>query len=88
MPSALLELLFLSSADDNTLFAKHLDDYASAIAKGLVAAVGGKWVVKPKAADTLYRVQVGAFAEKTNAENMAKELQGKGYSTVIKCECS
>ena len=32
----------------------------------------------------LYRVQVGAFSNKKNAENMAKELQAKGYSTVIK----
>lgn len=34
----------------------------------------------------LYRVQVGAFSVKSNAERMAKELQAKGYSTIIKCE--
>lgn len=86
MPSALLELLFISNVEDNALFDKHLDDYALAIAKGLVAAVGAKWVDKPKAADTLYRVQVGAFSDKANADRMAKELQDKGYSTVIKSE--
>ena len=32
----------------------------------------------------LYRVQVGAFSVKSNAEKMAKELQAKGYQTVIK----
>ena len=36
-------------------------------------------------ADTgkLYRVQVGAFAQKANAEKLAAELQGKGYKTYI-----
>ena len=32
----------------------------------------------------LYRVQVGAFSSKANAEKLAKELQSKGYSTIIK----
>lgn len=32
----------------------------------------------------LYRVQVGAFSSKANAEKLAKELKGKGYSTIIK----
>lgn len=34
----------------------------------------------------LYRVQVGAFANKSNAEKLAKELRSKGYSTIIKEE--
>jgi N-acetylmuramoyl-L-alanine amidase len=38
---------------------------------------------KPK---TLYRVQVGAFGVKSNAENLAKELRLKGYQTIIKEE--
>jgi N-acetylmuramoyl-L-alanine amidase CwlA len=32
----------------------------------------------------LYRVQVGAFASKANAEKLAAELRAKGYSTIIK----
>ena len=86
MPSALLELLFISNAEDNALFDNHLDDYALAIAKGLVAAVGEKWVNKPKAQKTIYRVQTGAFYSKANAEKQAKELRGLGYSTAIKRE--
>ncbi len=34
----------------------------------------------------LYRVQVGAFHNRQYAENMAKELQSKGYQTIIKEE--
>lgn len=31
----------------------------------------------------LYKVQVGAFSNKSNAERLAQELKGKGYSTMI-----
>lgn len=34
----------------------------------------------------LYRVQVGAFSTKANAEKLAAELKAKGYSTIIKSE--
>jgi N-acetylmuramoyl-L-alanine amidase len=32
---------------------------------------------------TLYKVQVGAFADKENAQRLSKELQNKGYKTII-----
>ena len=35
---------------------------------------------------TLYKVQVGAFANKDNAENLLKKLQKEGYSAFIKQE--
>lgn len=38
---------------------------------------------KPK---TLYLVQVGAFAQRDNAEKLAKELKNKGYDVIIKKE--
>lgn len=34
-------------------------------------------------AKTLYRVQVGAFQSKTNADNLAKQLKSKGFDTYI-----
>ena len=34
----------------------------------------------------LWRVQVGAFSKKENAERLAKELKAKGYETIIKEE--
>lgn len=35
-------------------------------------------------APPLYRVQVGAFSKRENAEKLAKELTAKGYSCIIK----
>lgn len=37
-----------------------------------------------KAGNTLYRVQVGAFSVKANAERLKKELESKGYNAIIK----
>ncbi len=53
-----------------------------AYAKGILKYLG----VTPKentSSDKLYRVQVGAFKEKLNAEKLANELKQKGYSTII-----
>ncbi len=35
---------------------------------------------------TLYRVQVGAFSSKSNAEQMQKKLQAAGFDAIIKTE--
>ena len=37
----------------------------------------------PKGTSPLYRVQVGAFSKKANADRLAAELKAKGYSTYI-----
>lgn len=39
---------------------------------------------KEEAKKVIYRVQVGAFSVKANAERMAKELKEKGYQVIIK----
>ena len=36
-----------------------------------------------KKADVHYRVQVGAFAKKENAEDMVKKLKANGYEAII-----
>jgi N-acetyl-anhydromuramyl-L-alanine amidase AmpD len=38
---------------------------------------------EPVKSGKLYKVQVGAFSVKTNAERLANELKSKGYSTYI-----
>lgn len=43
-------------------------------------------MIKAKMNSTLYRVQVGAFANKANAEKLVNELKSKGYSAFIKSE--
>jgi N-acetylmuramoyl-L-alanine amidase len=43
-------------------------------------------MIEAKMSSKLYRVQVGAFSNKTNADNLVKELKSKGYSAFIKTE--
>lgn len=38
---------------------------------------------KPASTDTLYRVQTGAFSQKSNADNLVKKLKAKGYDTLL-----
>lgn len=75
---------------DNPQDAKFLVENKEAIGEALCKAVCRFFAVayrEPQApTKNLYRVQVGAFADKTNAERMAQELRDKGYSTVIKSD--
>ncbi len=54
-------------------FGETMDSFRSAVAVKL----------KSKS-DTIYRVQVGAFRSKENAQKMAEELSAKGYPVIIK----
>lgn len=54
--------------------------YAEAAAEHLKLE---KKVVEPEAPDVFYRVQVGAYNEKPNAEKMQAKLKADGYSAMI-----
>lgn len=87
MPAVLLELGFMDSATDVPviLSEKFADQCASAIVSVLVKRGGlkKKPVEQPKPSGTVYRVQVGAFSQKGNAEALAKKLKAAGYDAVI-----
>lgn len=82
MPAVLLELGFMDSAADVPIILteEFADKCASAIVK--VLAERGKLV--PKSADTsagnLYRVQVGAYSKRENAEAMLKKIKMAGFA--------
>ena len=61
-----------------------------AVAKGILKTLGVKWVEnKPKENPTtsgnkkLYRVQVGAYADLKNAEEMLEKLKSAGIEGII-----
>lgn len=61
--------------------------YAKAILEYLGIAYKAPAASTPAAASgKLYRVQVGAYKEKANAEKMMAELKAKGYEAIIKAE--
>ena len=81
--SVLVEGAFIDSNDRfivDTI--EEQEKIGQAYAKGILKYLG----VTPKensTSDKIYRVQVGAFKEKTNAEKLANELKIKGYDTFI-----
>lgn len=81
--SVLVEGGFIDSADRyifDTIAEQ--EKFGQAYAKGILKYLG----ITPKentSSDKLYRVQVGAFKEKANAEKLANELKQKGYNTII-----
>lgn len=86
MPAVLLELGFMDSTTDVPIILT--DDFADKVAKACVDVIvkkGGltKKAVSQPTTDKIYRVQVGAFSNKSNAEKLQNELKNKGYSAII-----
>ena len=89
MPAVLLELGFMDSATDVPIILT--DDYANKCAEAIVEVIvakGGlkKKVEEPISSGKIYKVQVGAFFVKENAEKLVEELKKSGYSAIIQVE--
>ena len=89
MTAVLFESFFVDSSD------RYIGDtveeqkaFGVAYAKAILEYLGiayneSQSQTSPSGSGKIYRVQVGAFAEKKNAENLATELKSKGYSAYI-----
>lgn len=85
MPAVLLELGFMDSVADVPVILS--EKYADACAKAITDVIVNRANLQHKAEEKkLYRVQVGVYSVKKNAENLANELKAKGYSAIIKEE--
>ena len=91
-PSVYCECEFHDAAEGAKWVVEHTTDIGEAIAKGLCEYLGVKYVparqettkpAEPAQSDTLYRVQVGAFAVRANAEKMLNRLKKAGFSGFI-----
>ena len=87
MPCVLLECGFMDSATDVPIILT--DDFADKVASACVSVIvskGGltkKKVEAPTTSKILYRVQVGAFFDKSNALELANKLKKNGYDAII-----
>lgn len=91
-PSVYCECEFHDTAEGAKWIVEHTTDIGEAIAKGLCEYLGVKYVpakqetpkpAEPAQSDTLYRVQVGAFAVRANAEKMLDRLKKAGFTGFI-----
>jgi N-acetylmuramoyl-L-alanine amidase len=90
-PAILVECGFMSNKEEAALLKS--DAYRTKIANAIVGALAEHFKLvkvaptppkKPVETGTIYRVQVGAFSDRANAEKLLKELTAKGYKGVIK----
>lgn len=82
-----LEVEFHDTVDGAKWIINNVEKIGEAIAKGVCNYYGVKYVA-PKTATTttsnkVYRVQVGAYKSKANAEAMQKKLKADGYDATI-----
>lgn len=79
--SMLIEVCFVDTKSDCDLYNDvGVDAVAQAIVDGILVNAPKSTVEAPK---SLYRVQVGAFGKKANAEALCSKLKNDGYSTMI-----
>lgn len=83
MPSALVELGFISNINDAEILKNKKEEMAKALAKGILKNLGVEYKeesnIDDNKSDILYKVQVGAYAVKENAEKMQNDLAAKGF---------
>jgi len=91
MDAVLAECGFMTNKTD--LNKLKSDSYRRAVAEAIVEALAAQYGLKKKPApkpiqksSTLYKVQVGAFADEKNAEALLKKLEAAGFSGFIKKE--
>ena len=89
-PCSYLELGFHDNPEEAKFIIDHTRDLAEAICKGICAHYGVSYVKPdtdatapapaPESTGKIYRVQVGAFSKKSNAEAMLKKLKAAGFT--------
>ena len=88
-PTVYIEVDFHDVALVAKWIIENVEAIGEAIAKGICDYFGVKFVEKPvekkeeAKEEVLYRVQVGAYANKSNALAMQKKLKADGYNAVI-----
>ena len=81
-PAVIVECAFVDNASDLKILATESDrqNVGQAIAKGILKTLG---VEIQSEKGTLYRVQVGAYLVKANAEAMQKKIKAVGFDAFI-----
>ena len=91
-PTVYCECEFHDTVEGAKWIVEHTTEIGEAIAKGLCKYLGVKFVpakqetpkpAEPAQGDTLYRVQVGAFAVRANADRMLEKLKAAGFAGFV-----
>lgn len=84
--TTIVELVFISNKDDMTIFINQMDKYVEVIVKSICEGFKVPYSEPKKETSSstskkmMYRVSVGSYENKANAEKMRQELVEKGYT--------
>lgn len=78
-----VECEFHDTKDGANFIINNTDKIGEAIAHGICDYFGTNWVDDDNTPDRFYRVQVGAFSNKQNAEKQMNKLKEEGYDAFI-----
>ena len=87
MPAILVELAFIDSPPQNpdvNILQNKRAEMAQALAKGIYKYLGMEPSLPASQAESLIRVQLGAFKQRANADALQLRLRELGYDTFIK----
>lgn len=79
MPALLIETGFVNAEKDNQLFDAKFQEIAQAIAEAILGTLDEEEVEAP----VYYRVQVGAFKNRENADRLLYQLNDQGYPAFL-----
>jgi len=88
-PAVLMEVGFIDNTGDNQLFDSKRDEIVAAITKAILEQLGIKYLPsaptlpKQQTSQTLYRVMVGSYAVRENAEKQVERLMAAGFDATI-----
>ena len=84
-PAVLIEIGFIDNSKDNKLFDSNFEKIVKALSKAILDEVGIEYKEPnmPSASQTLYRVMVGSYSKKENAERQVEKLKAFGFDAVI-----
>lgn len=85
-PAVICEGVFVDNASDAAQADTDAEcvAFGEAYARGILKTLDISIEIAPAQPSTeLYRVQVGAFKDKSNADKLANELKGKGYAAFV-----
>ncbi len=85
-PAVIVECAFVDNSTDIQIVDTAAEQKAmgEAIAKGVLKTLGIEYKAPVQKTDTIYRVQVGAYHERANAEAMLQKLKAAGFDGIIK----
>ena len=77
--AVLIECGFITNKSDYKILLDNIDNFALSISQSIVTFLGLKQIDNRE----LYRVVVGSYSIKENAQNMIKQLEKDGYKPYI-----